>query len=159
ALEESPSSEEALQRCIRTNLAVWYTELVPLRSPVLRHKSQVMAVAIGPDSKTFLTAGLGRAGQLWNAATGPLSLQEPPSNNLNAHVTILLQNQPFCEAACSSYFLTVPNGSVVAVSFSHDGTRALTAGHDGVARWDVTSGKRISPLFPRWQLKEKEDPV
>ena len=34
--------------------------------------------------------------------------QEPSRNKLNAYVTILLQNQPFAAAACSSYFLTAP---------------------------------------------------
>jgi hypothetical protein len=38
--------------------------------------------------------------------------KELSRNNLNAYVTILLQNQPIAAAACSSYFLTVPNVTI-----------------------------------------------
>ncbi len=35
-------------------------------------------------------------------------VRDLPGNTVNAHVTILLQNQPIAAAACSSYFVTVP---------------------------------------------------
>jgi len=66
--------------------------------------------------------------------------QELPENNLNAYVTILLQNEPLTATACSSYFLTVPQRTRAEV--------ALTQSKDQTVIWllnGVKGVKRTSP--------------
>src|SRR5260370_33489528 len=58
-----------------------------------------LILGVGPFIGNFVWGYLGKTFEVG---------KELPENNLNAYVTILLQNEPLAATAWSSYFLTVP---------------------------------------------------
>ena len=69
SLQVAPADSADLHQAARANLTAWRPHLHSLRA-VLRHKSEVKAVAFSPDDSLILTATSAGVAQLWDADTG-----------------------------------------------------------------------------------------
>jgi WD40 repeat protein len=160
------------------------------------HTGPVFGVAYSPDGKRLASNGVDRTVKVWDATAdqeglslpGPLrgvqavcfspdcrylaladedrQAVELLSNDLSAWAAILLQNQPFAAAGCSSYALTVPcvrvwslgrrrevlrltghRDWVKSLAYSPNGKRLASASGDGTVRvWDAATGRQLLVL-------------
>jgi WD40 repeat protein len=168
-LEFSPD-ERLLATANGDDIYLWETATGGLQVPSIHLVGAPRWVAFSPDSRTLAVVSQGSAAvTLWNAATGQHSLALPqpappergafsPDGGLLAIVTNDNTVRLWNTQSGRLFGKPMPHRSqVLAMRFSPDGKRLMTASLSGARLWDVTTGQLAArPLLttePFWEAR------
>jgi WD40 repeat protein len=160
ALRMAPGKDQVLQSVIRSNLASWRSQVIPLRALNATQQALCSQIVFSPDRKLVLTAG-GWGGQLRNTADGrPIGKPASHRGYINAAVfspggDLVVTASDDGTAQLWSAGDGSPRGKplshggrVMAVAFSPDGQTVVTGGTDNTARlWNVADGVCKEPAL------------
>ena len=121
------------------------------------HGAPIETVAVSPDGSMFLTAGQDGLVRVWSAETGKqlaeLQHDDAVTSASFSQIGQILTSDRSREAYVWSsdgellQTLGGHEGPVVSAAFSPDGTQAVTASTDAIARvWDVQQGELVATL-------------
>jgi WD40 repeat protein/tRNA A-37 threonylcarbamoyl transferase component Bud32 len=128
SLETAPASATTLERDIRESLAVWHSQLHPLRAVFRLRHSDFTNVVFSPDGKFLVTKG---------------DIKSSPSDAVtNVRLYDAVTGQPLG--------IPIRHDDVIQdVAFSPDSRILVTASRDQTSRlWDVPTGKPIGQPLP-----------
>jgi hypothetical protein len=155
ALKTAPPTEVELRQTLRTSMASWATEVLPIRAIFPTQRGSWVG-AFSPDGKAILTGGQNKV-WLWKATSGqPLT---PPLKHRGRirgasfspdgkAVLTWSGKEARLWSATTGKLLIPPRrhpSEVQAVAFSPDGKAVLTGSGKEARLWSATTGK---PLIP-----------
>ena len=163
ALTETPESDPAIERTVRSNMGDWGRHLHHLCAiiPPAPVANVVRTVAFDAAGKTVMVASTAGNERLWEVMEGRKHSGGPEHSG-----TVIVRefrigdalndNDASTEEINTELIKTYKlahDGRVYAIVSSPDGTRILTGSEDGYARlWDSASGKLLHKLGPQGRV-------